>query len=152
MAETSARASITVNVPQQRAFAFFTRNFAVWWPTASHSIGEGSTGVTIEPHEGGRWYEHGGPDECDWGRVLVWDPPARIVLAWQLDHTWSYDPDLVTEVEVRFIAEGETATRVELEHRRLERFAEHAEQMRAKFAAEGGWSGLLRAYARAIAA
>jgi uncharacterized protein YndB with AHSA1/START domain len=140
--------SITVNVPQQRAFEFFVEHHAEWWPMEGHTILEGSTGAAIEPREGGRWWEYGGPKgECDWGRVLAYEPPERLLLAWQLDRTWSYDPDFTTEVEVRFVAEGESATRVEIEHRNLERFGDEVGAIRASFDSDNGWSGVLRAFA-----
>jgi uncharacterized protein YndB with AHSA1/START domain len=65
--------------------------------------------------------------ECEIGKVLVWDPPSRIVLGWQLTADWKFDPDLITEVEVRFIPESANTTRVELEHRNLERFGDRAD-------------------------
>ena len=87
-------------------------------------------GRVVEPRAGGRWYELGEDgSECDWGKVLVWEPPARVVFAWQLTADWKYNSDFVTEVEVRFIPEG-WATRVELEHRNLERYGEQAEAVR----------------------
>ena len=139
------RKSVTVNVPQQRAFEFFVEHHAEWWPVEGHRILEGSTGAAIEPREGGRWWEFGGPQgECDWGRVLAYEPPERLVLGWQLDATWSFNPDFLTEVEVRFVPEGERATRVELEHRGMDRF--NAE-VRASFDGDNGWSGVLGAYA-----
>ena len=86
--------------------------------------------------------------ECEWGKVLVWEPPTRVVLGWQLDPDFKFDPNVVTEVEVRFIAEGEGGTRVELEHRNLERFGEHAAKVREAFESPGGWSGLLESFAK----
>ncbi|HET7854738.1 MAG TPA: SRPBCC domain-containing protein [Candidatus Methylomirabilis sp.] len=85
------------------------------------------------------------------GRVLVWEPPHRIVLSWDIGAGWKYDPELGTEVEVRFISEGPDTTRVELEHRRLERYGAQADTMRATFDSERGWSGILRAFAQAAA-
>ena len=102
----------------------------------------------IEPQAGGRWYEQGEDgSKCDWGRVLVWEPPLRLVLAWQINAQWQFDPGVTTEVEVRFIAEGAT-TRVELEHRHLERLGDRAEALRAAFDSPDGWAGVLQAYAQ----
>ena len=138
------RKSITVDVPQRRAFEFFVEHHAQWWPVAGHRILEGSTGAAIEPREGGRWFEFGGPEgECDWGRVLAYEPPERLLLAWQLDAEWRYDPDFVTEVEIRFLPEGESATRVDLEHRGMDRFSA---AVRASFDGENGWSAVLDAF------
>ncbi len=84
----------------------------------------------IEPRAGGRWFERGEDgSECQWGRVLAWEPPHRLVLAWKLNAQWKFDETFVTEVELRFIAE-DGGTRVELEHRFLERYAEHARRRR----------------------
>jgi uncharacterized protein YndB with AHSA1/START domain len=108
--------------------------------------------VVIEPRRGGRWYERtAGGAEADWGVVLVWEPPARLVLAWRLDAEWKHNPDPAkqTEIEVRFVPDG-GRTRVDLEHRLLDRFGSNAEQMRATFESEAGWVGLLRRYANAV--
>jgi uncharacterized protein YndB with AHSA1/START domain len=83
--------------------------------------------------------------------VLTWDPPSRVVLAWQLTNEWAYDPAFTTEVEVRFIPEGESRTRVELEHRDLDRYGEHGQAMQDAFGSPNGWSGLLERYAAAAA-
>lgn len=87
--------------------------------------------------------------ECDWGRVLIWNPPNRIVLTWDINADWKYDPKLGTEVDIRFISEGPETTRVELEHRHLERFGAMADAMKDTFESEGGWGGILRGYVQA---
>ena len=83
---------------------------------------------------------------CDWGRVLAWEPPHRLLLAWQLDAQWEFDPALVTEVEVRFVADAGGGTTVTLEHRHLERYGAGAESARAGLVFEGGWFGLLERF------
>ena len=83
--------------------------------------------------------------ECDWGRVLAWEPPSRVVLGWEITADWRHDAALQTEVEVRFLRDG-TGTRVELEHRRLERYGDKALEMRGIFDSESGWSGLLESF------
>jgi len=142
--------SIRVNADPARAFDVFTAGLHRWWP-ASHSIGSSPIKEAVmEPREGGRWFERGEDgSECDWGRVLVWEPPTRLILAWQIDGEFRYDPELVTEVEVRFIADGPGATRVELEHRNLDRFGKHHEAIHGTFASPGGWSGTLERFAAA---
>ena len=124
IAPAPVRKTLQVKASQARAFEVFTAGFARWWP-ASHSIGKSPLKDAImEPQVGGRWYERGEDgSECDWGRVLAWEPPARLVLSWQLSAQWKFDPDLRTEVEVRFIPEGDRLTRVEFEHRGLENTA-----------------------------
>lgn len=143
------RRSVTVKADQARAFQVFTDGFGGWWPK-SHHIGKSAmTAGVIEPRVGGRWYEvcEDG-SQCDWGKVLVWDPPTRLVLAWQLTAQFQYDPNFLTEVEVRFTAEGAT-TRVDLEHRNLERFGPDAEKMRTSIDSPTGWPDILRQYAEA---
>ncbi len=113
---TAVHHSITVAAPQARAFTTFTQGMSSWWPR-SHKIGKAQLAeAIIEGREGGRWYERDVDGaECDWGKVLVWEPPARIVLAWQLSGEWAYDADLMTELEVAFVSVGPDETRVELD-------------------------------------
>jgi len=141
--------SVSVAATPARAFEVFTTAIGRWWlPT--HSILASKSpqaAVTIEPRVGGRWYERGEDgSESDWGHVLAWEPPRRLVLAWQLDAQWEFDPALVTEVEVRFDAEPGGGTKVTLEHRCLERYGAGAETARSGLASEGGWSGLLERF------
>jgi len=140
------RKTVLVNVPQAHAFAVFTEQVDAWWPLSTHHIGaHPAQTAIIEPRAGGRWFERSSDGvECDWGRVLVWEPPHRIVLSWDISAEWKYDPKLGTEVEVRFVSEGPDTTRVDLEHRRLERYGPQAETMQATFDSEDGWSSILR--------
>src|SRR5439155_20279150 len=95
----------------------------------------------------GRWYQTGiDGSECDTGKVVVWEPPTRLVLAWQITPEWTFDPDLITEVELRFTAEGEGVTRVELEHRNLERVGENPEATRTAVDSPGGWTAILESF------
>src|SRR4051812_21781481 len=137
---TPIRKEILVKAPQSRAFEVFTQKIDLWWPR-SHKIGKSTMKKTVlEAKPGGRWYEIGDDQsECDWGKVLVWEPPNRLVLAWQISGKWQYDPSLVTEVEVQFKSEGENLTRVQLEHRNIERFGESAQPVRAAFESPEGW-------------
>lgn len=146
------RRSVTVKALPDKAFAVFTAGIHRWWPK-THSIGKSpQADVKLEPKAGGRWYEVGADGStCDWGRVLVWEPPHRLVLAWQLNADWAYDADLVTEVEVRFTALADGGTQVDLEHRDLERLGDKAEMARASFDSDGGWVGLLVAFASVAA-
>jgi uncharacterized protein YndB with AHSA1/START domain len=146
------RKTITVNADARRAFDVFTAGFDSWWPR-THHIGKGTLArAVIETREGGRCYgKETDGTECPWGQVLVWDPPRRLVLAWQIDGNWQYQPDLAqsSEVEVQFIAEGAGTTRVVLEHRRLERHGADAEKIRTGVDGPGGWTGLLGLYSQA---
>ena len=142
------RKEITVEASQARAFDVFTREHGAWWPLATHHIGSAAAETAIiEPHAGGRWFERAADgSECDWGRVLVWDPPGRLVLAWEISADWKHDESIDTEVEVRFVSLGPARMRVELEHRRLDRYGAAAEQMRGIFDSENGWTNILRLF------
>jgi uncharacterized protein YndB with AHSA1/START domain len=146
----SMRKQIVVEVSQARAFEVFTARFDAWWPR-DHHIGKAEIKeARMEPRVEGRWYEIGvDGSECEWGKVLAWEPPTRLLLGWQLDGDWKYDASFMTEVEVKFIALGPTRTRVELEHRDLERFGEKMEPMRSALESKGGWPGLLALYGEA---
>jgi uncharacterized protein YndB with AHSA1/START domain len=143
------RKSITVKADPVRAFEVFTGRIGSWWPR-THCIGSSpQKDVVLEPKVGGRWFEIGEDGaQCNWGKVLAWEPPTRVLLAWQIDGNWKYDPDLITEVEVRFTPLNGGATRVDLEHRNLERFGDKIEPVRTAIDSEGGWSGILKVYAQ----
>jgi uncharacterized protein YndB with AHSA1/START domain len=149
--QAAVRKSVLVNAPLAHAFRVFTEQHGTWWPLKTKHIGvtPAQTAI-IEPVVGGRWFERSSDGtECDWGRVLVWDPPHRLVLSWDIGSDWKYDPNLGTEVDVRFITESLETTRVELEHRRLERFGLLVDTMQATLDSEGGWGGILRDYVQA---
>jgi uncharacterized protein YndB with AHSA1/START domain len=149
----AVRATITVGVSQQRAFEVFTAQFGTWWPK-EYSIGEADMAdFVVEPEAGGRWYEVGvDGTECDTGRVTAFEPPERLVLAWHLNENFQYDPDPAhaSEVEIRFIAEDPTRTRVELEHRDFERHGAGAQAVHD--GVDQGWSYCLELYAKHTAA
>ena len=142
------RKSLRVNAPPSRAFDVFTAGMSRWWPATHTLLKAPFKEAVIEPRVGGRWY-HIGTDgsQCETGTVRVWDPPARLVLVWQLNARWEYDPDLDTEVELRFIADG-AATKVELEHRHIERMREGAQASRDAVDGPNGWTGILENYRR----
>jgi len=139
--------SVTVKASPERAFEAFTAGMGRWWP-ASHHIGAGAfEAVVIEPRVGGRWYERAADGaECNWGKVLAWEPPKRFVLAWQISADWAYDPDLMTEVEVTFEPHADGKTTVTLAHGRLELFGARAKEMADSVGSDGGWPGILRAF------
>ena len=145
----SIRKSLFVRAPQATAWRVFTQQIGTWWPLGAYKIGKAAAiDVVIEPRVGGRWYERGDDGTtCEWGSVLAWEPPTRLVLSWDITADWQYDPELKTEVEVCFIAEGQ-GTRVELEHRRLDRFGVRRDEMRRIFDTEGDWGRLLAMFAR----
>jgi uncharacterized protein YndB with AHSA1/START domain len=147
------RKSIVVNAPQDHVFRTFTERIDTWWPRAHHIGGKEPFTAILEPRAGGRWFERADDgSECNWGRVLAWEPPKRVLLAWEINADWKYQAGLGTEVEVSFHREGPEVTRVVLEHRKLERFGDKAEMMRAMFDGEGAWGDTLAAMARAAEA
>ncbi|MDB5042523.1 MAG: hypothetical protein JWN27_3249 [Candidatus Eremiobacteraeota bacterium] len=146
---TSVTREIVVAAPRARAFDAFV-NMTAWWPLDTHTIGKAPARASIiEPTEGGRWYgidADGDPHEL--GRVLAYEPPARLVFSWEISHDFKYDPSIQTQVEVTFEELSPTSTRVVLEHRSLEAYGEHMQQMIGIFTSEGGWTGLLERYAK----
>jgi len=134
------RKSLVVNAPQDHVFRTFTERIDTWWPRGHHIGGKEPFAAILEPRAGGRWFERAGDgSECDWGRVLAWEPPSRVVLAWQLDAEFQYNPKFETEVEIRFVTEGAARTRVELEHKHLERFGAAEAAMIKSFESKDGW-------------
>ena len=153
--ELSVTKPVVVDVSPIRAFQLFLDQ-ARWWPVATHHIADpaGET-VVLEPFVGGRWFERSADGtETDWGQVLAFEPPRRIVLSWQVSPEWLYEPDAerTSEVEFRFVAEGSRRTRIEFEHRHLERSGDKAEHMREVLDRPGAAEGVVRAFAAAVAA
>lgn len=144
----SVQKTLTVEASQEQAFKVFAEKFGSWWPLKSHHIGKAAAkAAVLEPRDGGRWYEIGEDgSECNWGKVLVWDPPHRLVLAWQIAADWQYDPSIESEVEVRFTADGPHKTRVDFEHRKLETYGEKAAIVQKTVSSEMGWPSLLQGY------
>jgi uncharacterized protein YndB with AHSA1/START domain len=140
---TAVRRSVKVNKSVEDAFRLFTEGMSTWWPLDSHSIGKDGVdpeAAVLEGREGGRLYERmADGDTSHWGTVLVWEPPSRVVLSWELR------PDRpATEVEVRFSPAGD-GTRVDLEHRGWERLGDDAEEARGSYGS--GWEVVLGRYA-----
>lgn len=145
----SVRKLVTVEAPQTVAWRVFTEGMSSWWPLAQYKIGQArAVAAVLEPFQGGRWYERGEDGStCEWGKVLTWEAPSRLVLTWDIGADWKYDPKLNTEIEVRFIAESAQRTRVELEHRRLDRYGARRDEMRTIFDKTGDWGRLLASFA-----
>ena len=139
--------SVSVPLPQARAFELFTTRMTEFWPK-EHSIGASELAeVVIEPRSGGRWFERGvDGSECQWGRVAAWEPPRKVVLLWQIGADWQFDPEFETEVEVTFSDEGPDRSRLDLWHRNLQRYGDSTEQMRAIFDDPSGWTGTVAAF------
>jgi uncharacterized protein YndB with AHSA1/START domain len=137
--------SVTVAVPPDRAFALFTGSMGRWWQRGKTIGAKPHVEIVMEPRPDGRWFERDEDGaETDWGRVLAWQPPARVLLGWHLDASFAYDPELETEVEITFVPD-DAGTRVTLTHRNLERFGESAERVASQLG--GGWPTLVQAFA-----
>ena len=149
----TVRASIVVDVPQERAFSVFTDDMASWWNPDHHIIEAPLAEMVIEPRVGGHIYDRGTDgSECRWATVLAYEPPHRLVFSWNIRLDWKLeeDPARTSEVEVRFTARGDERTLVELEHRHLERHGEGWEAMRDAVGSPGGWTSGLQRYAGAV--
>jgi uncharacterized protein YndB with AHSA1/START domain len=143
---------ITVPVPPERAFALFTEGMTAWWPPEYTWAQKTLDHIAIEPVEGGRCFERGPHGfSCDWGRVVTCEPPARIAFTWQItaQRVPQPDPAQSSLVEVRFTADGESGTRVELAHRHFSRHGAGAEGYEAAMSSPQGWPLLLERFATA---
>ena len=142
------RSSVVVDAPVDHTFAVFTEDIGSWWPPEHHILDATLAEMVFEPRVGGHVYDRGvDGSECRWARVLVYEPPHRVVFSWDVSLQWQLEPDpgKTSEVEVRFIAESAERTRVELEHRNIDRHGDGWEQMRDAVDSPDGWdSGLLR--------
>lgn len=153
-ADTSIRTSVVVEVPIDRAFHVFVNDFDKVKPREHNMLDAEIAESVFEPREGGRVFDRGvDGSECQWARVLAYEPPDRIVFSWDIAPTWQIEPDLerTSEVEVRFIAEGDDRTRVELEHRHLDRHGDGWESLGGAVEGDGGWPLYLRRFADLVA-
>ena len=152
---TSIRHQVVVEAPIERAFSVFTKDFGSFKPREHNLLGVEIAETVFDLHEGGHVYDRGvDGSECRWARVLVYEPPNRVVISWDISPQWQIETDLekTSEVEVRFIAETPTRTRVELDHRNLDRHGDGWEAVRAGVDSEGGWPLYLQRYAELLAA
>ena len=140
------RRSVVVKAPPARAFTAFTKDMARWWPAFATIGANPFVAVVVEPREGGRWFERDAEgNETEWGKVLAWEPPGRVVLAWQIDAAFKYDPNLITEVEMTFTTQPDGATLATFEHRNLERMGDSAAALAEMLG--NGWVGIVDGYA-----
>jgi len=140
--DTVVRREVVVEAPVERAFQVFTKQFDRIKPRDHTMLAVEIAESVIEPRVGGRVYDRGvDGSECQWARVLAYEPPDRIVFSWDISPAWQIESDLAktSEVEVRFIAEAPTRTRVELEHRHLDRHGEGWEGVREGVRGDDGW-------------
>ena len=153
--QTSVRHSIVVEAPIETAFSVFTDDFGSFKPREHNMLSVDIDETVFETHVGGSIYDRGvDGSECRWARVLAYEPPDRVVFSWDISPQWQIetDPGRTSEVEVRFIAEAPDRTRVELEHRNLERHGEGWEGVREGVGGDGGWPLYLARFAERIAA
>jgi uncharacterized protein YndB with AHSA1/START domain len=152
--DLAVRRSITVEAPIERAFEVFTDGFDRWWPRSHHLIqGVAMRTAVLEPKPDGRWYElNEDGSTCDWGRVLAWEPPGRLLLAWQITSSFEPEPDpeRASHIEVTFTAQTPERTRVDVVHSGFERHADPAAGHEG-VNGEGGWTTLLELYGAAVA-
>ena len=152
--EASVRTQVVVEAPIERAFRVFTEDFGRFKPP-EHNLLEVEIAETVfEPRAGGHLYDRGvDGSECRWARVLAYEPPDRVVISWDINPQWRIETDLekTSEVEVCFISEATERTRVQLEHRHLDRHGAGWEGVREGVGGEGGWPLYLRRLAELFA-
>jgi uncharacterized protein YndB with AHSA1/START domain len=153
-AATTVRSSIVVEAPIERAFSVFTEDFGSFKPREHNMLQVDIAETVFEPRVGGNLYDRGvDGSECRWARVLAYEPPERVVFSWDISPYWQIETDLdkTSEVEVRFIAETPERTRVELEHRNLDRHGDGWEGVREGVGGDEGWPLYLRRFSEVLA-
>ena len=153
-AATSVRTSIVVEAPIERAFSVFTTEFGSFKPSEHNMLGVEIAETVFEPRVGGDLYDRGVDGSvCRWARVLAYEPPHRVVLSWDISPYWQIESDLskASEFEVRFSSETPERTRVEIEHRHLDRHGSGWEGVREGVAGEQGWPLYLERFAAILA-
>lgn len=152
IADTPVHKSVIVKAPQEHAFRVFTDGIDTWWPPEHHIGNAPYKKAVMQGKVGGRCYmEQTDGTESDWGSVLVWDPPRRLVLAWKIAAEWQYEPDVAksSEVEVRFTPLPDGTTRVDLDHRFFDRLGAGGAAMSEMVGSPSGWGGTLDLFAAA---
>jgi uncharacterized protein YndB with AHSA1/START domain len=152
--DTTVRVQVEVEASIDQAFAVFTEGLGTWFPPEYNLLAVPIAERVIEPRAGGRLYDRGiDGSECQWGRVLVYEPPTRIAFTWDISTQWQIETDRsrTSEVDVRFVAETPARTRVELTHRHLERHGDGWQQLRDVLGNANGWPGCLRRYVERVA-
>jgi uncharacterized protein YndB with AHSA1/START domain len=137
--------TVSVKARPGRAFELFVNHMVQWWNTCNFGDNP-PVAIVVEPKAGGRWYERDEKGrESDWGTVLSYEPPHRLLLGWKFDADFKYDPNILTEVELTFMANAVGGTDVRLEHRNLERFGADAAKVASRVG--GGWPTLMNSFA-----
>jgi len=147
-AETAVRCEIVVEAPVERAFQAFTHEMSEWWEPTHHILEGDLAEMVVEPRVGGHIYDRGTDgSECRWATVIAYDPPHRFAFSWNISLDWKLEPDAEkrSEVEISFIEDGPDRTRVQLEHKHLERHGDGWEGMST--AVDSGWPKGLERFA-----
>lgn len=150
----AVRKQIVLEVPVEKAFTTFTERFGDFKPPEHNLLAVPIAETVFEPFVGGHILDRGEDgSECRWARVLAFDPPDRVVFSWDISPQWQIvtDPQEASEVEVRFFAEAPERTRVELEHRHLDRHGPGWPAVRDGVDGEAGWPLYLTRYAAVLA-
>jgi uncharacterized protein YndB with AHSA1/START domain len=143
------RQDVVVNAPLERAFRVFTEQFGDFKPREHNLMSVPIAETVFEPRVGGHIYDRGEDGSlCKWATIVAFEPPNRVVFTWNIGPTWQLetDPTHCSEVDVRFTAESADRTRVELEHRHIERHGEGWEAVAAGVGGDAGWPLYLRRY------
>jgi len=144
------RRQVVVNAPQAKAFAAFTERLGEFKPPEHNLLAAPIAETVFEPRAGGHIYDRAEDgSECRWARVLTYDPPDRVVFSWDISPQWQIEPDSdqTSEVEVRFVPEGPDRTRIELEHRHLDRHGPGWQSVAGGVGGDEGWPLYLARYA-----
>jgi uncharacterized protein YndB with AHSA1/START domain len=151
--QKAVQAQIVVDAPLERAFSVFTEGFGRFKPAEHNMLAVEIADTVFEPRVGGYLYDRGvDGSECRWARVLAYEPPHRVLLSWDISPQWQpeTDPQKTSEWEVRFFSETPERTRVEVEHRNLERHGAGWEAVRDGVAAPDGWPLYLQRFAEVV--
>jgi uncharacterized protein YndB with AHSA1/START domain len=147
MSIESIKKELLVEASQATAFKVFTEKMDLWWPRTHHIGKSPMTEMALEPGLNGRWYsKHEDGSEADAGYVMQWQPHDLLILAWQINGDFQYDPELITEVEVHFIAEGPKTTKIKFEHKNLTRLG----GSKALESMDEGWGYILDLYKKSL--
>jgi uncharacterized protein YndB with AHSA1/START domain len=146
MSIAPVRAQTEVSQPPAKAFELFTTRMGEWWQEGTPGANP-AVAITLEPFPGGRWFEVDAAGvETRWGKVIEWQPPARLLLIWEMNSRFQHDPGVVTEIEITFSETASGGTRVDLEHRKLEAYGADAERLAESI--NKGWPKQLAGFVR----
>ena len=152
--DTSVHRSVVVQATRDRAFRVFTEGIGSWWPAEHHLLGAELAEMVFEPRVGGHVIDRAvDGSECRWSRVLAYDPPERFVMSWDISLAWQIetDPARTSEIEVTFTDLGDGTTRVDLDHRHLDRHGDGWEGMRSAVGSPDGWQVGLDRFSATVA-